>query len=285
MVIPNSIIEARSMLKSAFVNEAVSLGCNIEDANRLFEALPDRIKETRSEMYKLGDPPLLWRYVFGDGFHLGKKGYGFGIPHQMPLVSSLVRACLVANKHLKIAERNTFFRNLANPAKHYECLTEMLTVANVKSEDHIAYEKKGLGIGGSLIDWLVEAEEGKFLLEVKNRSGHIARNLEHESDFSQVIPYDIVPEIEGLFKSITHKFRPVSDSKYIQGAAIYPSLIVPKRLFENYFKKHIQEKLHFVALVREDGTHVNLVTSSDEIRLLVLSEFGWLDDADFLRSD
>jgi hypothetical protein len=262
--------------KDVFIVEALKIGCSPEEAENLFLNLPIRLQ---SHKITQGFDQV-WRYMFGTPFHL-KKGVAISLPHQMLLVSGLVRSYLVARQRLNTKQYDVWTGTTTRPDKHYDALAEMLAVSNVRQEDNLIYEPKGLGVGDKHIEWLLETKNDGFLLEVKNRSGMLAKELDRIAEAHESMPSDPVIDLDKIFKSANNKFHPVVNAKHIQGVALFISLKIPRQQIEGYFFKHIQKQLHFVTLVRDDGMHVNLIAVSEEVKARVLSAFRWVDDADF----
>ena len=56
-------------------------------------------------------------------------------------------------------------------------------------------------------------------------------------------------------------------------------------LNNEYFRHHLQDKLHFIALGKEDkdnGIRVNLLATSEEIARWVLTAFHWQQTGDLI---
>ena len=281
---PPSLVSAEAKLADVFPEEAAHLGVGLTDVDRLFRILPASVKSASAVKFTLGPD---WRYVFGTPFHLRGRSRAIGTP-QAPFVASLVRATLVAEQFLTSKQLRQYWWRLDQPTKHLDAIVEMLTVWNISADSNLSYEQLGLGVSSHSIDWLLKTKvEGDFLLEVKNRPGQMAQELmRNQKDMeagAQSITGEPVTNFEALFKSVSSKFLPISDSTCIQGAALFLGIKVPALLLNEFFHDHLQNYLHFVALSKEDkqaGALVNLLAISPEIANQVLSAFGWHEGAD-----
>jgi len=286
---PQSLITAKAKLIDIFINEAAHLGISQTNAERLFKMLPASVKSTAAVTFVFGPD---WRYVFGNPFHLSGDSHGFGIPHQAPLVVSLVRATLVAEHALTSSKlRRSWWLQLDRPSKHLDAIVEMLAVTNVTPDHSLAYEQEGLGIGSYRIDWLLKTkEDGDFLLEVKNRPGQSAQELARiqttsKEGVTKLNPDEPSTNFDALFKSTFSKFLPTAVASCTQGVILFLGIKVPAAQFDHFYHDHLQTNLHFVALGKEDkesGVSVNLFATSAEIESRTLSAFSWRKDADLI---
>lgn len=149
-------------------------------------------------------------------------------------------------------------------------------MSNVAPEHGLTYEPPHSGIRRRRIDWMVwTKDQGNFLLEVKNRPGHLVQELLRQQ--SDAAPAEPAPDFAALFKSTTSKFMPVDRSAYVQGVLLLGSRLPPAP-FAAFFRDQLQANLHFVALAQEDkatGLCVDLFTASPEIEARVIAAFGW----------
>jgi hypothetical protein len=269
---PPSTVTAEAPLRAVFCAEAAALGMNPDDAQRMFEALPAPVQAAPALQFSSGPD---WRYAFGSPFHLAGT-LSFRIPHQAPLVASLVRAVRVAQRAIATPQLyHAWWLQIAHPAKHFDAIVEMLAVANVAPEHGLTYEPPHSGIRRRRIDWLVwTKDQGNFLLEVKNRPGHLAQELLGR----QPAGATTAPDFAALFKSTTSKFMPVDRSVYIQGVLLFLGNRLPPAPFAAFFRDRLQANLHFVALAQEDkatGLCVDLFTASLEVEGRVIAAFRW----------
>ena len=283
---PRSLVSAEALLEVIFMDEATGLGISRPDAERLFTTIPASVRSAPAVRFVFSPD---WRYAFGKLFHMNDGSHGFGIPHQAPLVLSLVRASLVANRvFASSANRYPWWQQLDNPAKHLDAVVEMLAVAKVMPDHPLVYEQKGLGIRSHKIDWFLTSNNSKILLEVKNRPGQTAQELTRIQSSSKVsgtqtISDEPVTDFDKLFKSTAKKFLPTAAASCIQGAMVFLGIKVPVASFYEYFHQHLRGNLHFVALGKEDkeeGIRVNLLAASEKIASEVLSAFNWHATAD-----
>lgn len=277
MVTLKDFTKDSSPFDSIFITEALKLGLNLEDANHLLHEVPFNIRKLSAQ--KMGLQDLLdWRYKYGSFFDINKRP-GFAFPFNIPKVSSLISAFLLAKKHLGAYHYIEWFNRLSDEKKHFDALSEMLVIANIQPDSKLIYEKRGSGVRDKSIDWLLETQEKTFLLEVKVRLGQLPIHLEKEEKINKLIPYEPLPEIEKLFKGIETKFRNKNSNNKIQGVALLTPIKIYRSPFENYFYKHFNDFLHFVALVRAESNQVEIIAESEDIKSKVLSTFGWVDNA------
>ncbi len=289
---PAYFVADEAQLIDVFIKEAASLGVSNTDAERLFKMLPQKVRFAPAKKFKLGEE---WRYEYGKPFHLSGNSKGFGVPYQAPLVISLVRATLVAERSLTQTQRrpgSSWWNQLEKPGKHFDGIVEALAVANVNQDYSLSYEQDGLGVGSSRIDWVLQTKENrKFLLEVKNRPGQSAQELTRIQSTSKIqgdssqINGEPNTDFNMLFKSSFDKFLPASTSAYIQGVILFLGIKIPSAQFAGFFHDHLQNNLHFVALGKEDqksGTAINILAISPEIANDVRSAFGWFEQADLM---
>ena len=283
---PPSLVAAEAALGDIFIDEAAGLGITRADAERLFMTLPAFVRSARAVKFALGPD---WRYEFGDLFHMDDGSRGFGIPHQAPLVVSLVRASKVADRvFANSPNRRMWWQELDNPAKHLDAIVEMLAVAKVSPDYELAYEQKGRGIGSHKIDWSLTTNDRRFLLEVKNRPGQTVQELERIRSTSRGGPKlseEPLADFTKLFKSTSNKFLPTANASCLQGVIVFLGIKVPAAGLNEYFRHHLQDKLHFIALAKEDkdnGILVNLLATSEEIARRVLTAFNWQQTGDLI---
>ena len=288
---PAYLVVDEAQLIDVFIDEAANFGVSHTDAERIFNILPENVRSAPAKKFKLDQE---WRYEYGKPFHLDGNSKGSGIPFQAPLVVSLVRTALVAERTLAQTQRRPgshWWYQLDKPDKHFDGIVEMLAVANVNQNYSLIYEQVGLGVGSHSIDWLLQTKEkGNFLLEVKNRPGQPAQELTRiQSRSKMIVPQpnlgEPVTDFDALFKSSYDKFLPISSASYIQGVILFLGIKTPADKFANFFHEHLEAKLHFVALGKEDkdsGIRVNLLATSQEISKHVLSVFNWNNNADLL---
>ena len=285
---PPSFIAAKAMLRDVFVDESATLGISAPDSDRLFKLLPASVKSAQAVKFKLGDPS--WRYIFGKPFHIGESR-GFGIPHQAPLIVSLIRATVVAESRLTSKQWRAWWWHIEKPEKHLDAIVEMLAVCNVAPAHNLIYEPAGLGVGSQRIDWLLKmSDEYNFFLEVKNRPGQTAQEMTRiRSNPKTPNPVDEpITDFDALFKSTYSKFLPAPNPFSIQGVILFLGIKVPAAGLEKFFFDHLQTNLHFVALGKEDketGIKTNLLARSPEVASRVLSAFAWHEDADLTYND
>lgn len=277
MVILKDLTKDSSPFDSVFITEAIKLGLNNGNANHLLHEVPFNIRKLSAQ--KIGFQETLdWRYKYGSFFEINKSP-GFVFPFNIPKVSSLISALLLAKKHLGAYHYIEWFNRISDEKKHFDALSEMLVIANIQPDIKLIYEKRGSGVRDKSIDWLIETPDQSFLLEVKVRLGQLPIHLEKEQKVNKLVPYEPLPDIEKLFKGINTKFRNKNGSDKIQGTALLTPIKIYKSPFENYFHMHFKELLHFVALVRAESNQVEIIAESEEIKSKVLANFGWVDGA------
>ena len=213
------MVADEAQLIDIFINEAANLGVSHTDAEHLFKILPENVRAAPAKKFKLDEE---WRYEYGKPFDLNGNSKGIGVPYQAPLVISLVRTALVAERALTLTQRrsgSSWWYQLDKPEKHFDGIVEMLSVANVNQNHILTYEQAGLGVGSYSIDWLLQTKEnGNFLLEVKNRPGQPAQELIRIQSTSRIrrgSPPNIsepITDFNALFKSSFSKFLPASTS-------------------------------------------------------------------------
>jgi hypothetical protein len=272
--------QTNQLIKDIFVEEAAKLGYTRSEADELLkEYLPLCFHNLEIQGWGLSDPPVP-SYIYGELFNVHSRP-AFGSPYNSPPLSNLIKAYFSAKKYLSHSQFNTWSGTAASKVKHMDALTEMIAIQNVDPAVTLHYES----IGIKKIDWLLQNGKEEFLLEVKNRPGMVAKHLERISKMHKSIPYETTEDMGKLFSSTYNKFDFITNSKYIQGVSLFTSINVHKTQVESYFLEHLQDKFHFVAFASLYGTHVNILSTSDEIKDKVLSAFGWIDDAYFLMSD
>ena len=289
---PAYLVADEAQLIDVFISEATNFGVSQKDAERLFKILPGKVRAAPAKKFKLDQE---WRYEYGKPFHLDGNSKGFGVPYQAPLVISLIRTALVAERALTQTQRrpgSAWWYQLEKPEKHFDGIVEMLAVANVNQNYSLAYEQAGLGVGSYRIDWLLQTKEnGNFLLEVKNRPGQSAQELTRIQSTSRIrrgsppTVSEPIADFDALFKSSSNKFLPESTSGYIQGVILFLGIKIPSEQFAVFFHDHLQTNLHFVAIGKEDqksGVSVNILAISPEIENNVRSAFGWSEHADLM---
>jgi hypothetical protein len=282
---PPNFISTEAHLSDVFIEEATRLGSSALNAERLFMILPKDVKSAPAIKFTLSPG---WCYYYGEPFRLSGSSTAVGIPYQAPLVVNLVRASIVADSVLTPMQLlNSWLPQVNNPAKHLDAISEMLAVAFVNPDQHLTYEPVGLGVGSHRIDWLLTTKsEGEYLLEIKNRTGQLAQEIRRiqpqMSTGIKTVPGEPNTDFDALFKSTYIKFHPVSGSTRTQGVAIFPSIKIPSGRFGIYFRNRLQANLHFVALVNKEGTHVDILAISSEIKSQVLISFGWSEGANLL---
>jgi hypothetical protein len=107
---PGSVVDTEAPLIDIFVDETAAPGINRSDAEHLFGTIPASVRSAPAVRFVFSSD---WRYAFGKLFLMDDGSRGFGIPHQAPLVLSLVRASLVANRvFASSANRYTWWKQL-----------------------------------------------------------------------------------------------------------------------------------------------------------------------------
>jgi len=142
---PDYLVAEEAKLFDVFLIEATNLGVSHTEAERMFKILPANVRSAPAKKFKLDQE---WRYEYGKPFHLGGNSKGFGIPYQAPLVVSLVRTALVAERSLTETQRRpggSWWNQLDKPEKHFDGIVEMLAVANVNQNYSLSYEQAGGG--------------------------------------------------------------------------------------------------------------------------------------------
>lgn len=285
---PPSFIAEKAELKDIFTEEAVTLGISHMDAERLFNSLPASVKSVQAVKFSLGDPD--WRYIFGKHFHIGMSR-GFGIPHQAPLVVSLIRATAIAERKLTKSQQRSWWWQIDVPGKHLDAIFEMLAISNVNPNHTLIYEQVGMGVGSQLIDWLLKLkDEHSFLLEVKNRPGQTAHELTRIKSRSKLgdHPGEPTTDFDALFKSTYSKFLPLPNPSYTQGVMLFLGIKIPAKSLAKFFQDRLQSNLDFVVLAKEDketGIKVDLHVSSQESTHRLLEAFGWNEGADLTYNE
>jgi len=279
---PSELLIREAHLVDAFAEESLRLGLTVQERDEAFGLLPLPVKQAPSFEWFLS--PGQWRYYFGTPFTQAGTPVAHGTP-QAPAVAELVRAARVASQYLSPEALVQWLGQLANPDKHSDALVEMLAVANVPGGVTPVYEPLHLGTGAKRIDWLVPGSPRSVLLEIKNRLGPLAQELErlrpHMEAGLSGVPGTPVTNFEALFRSSFEEFLPTEAATHIQGVLLFPGMKVPGLELSRFFKEKLSNQLHFIAL-STDGHTVHLESQAPDVASAVLGTLGWVPGADLL---
>jgi hypothetical protein len=254
-----------SHLVDAFEAEAADLGLSQPEARSLFMSLPLRVRGSPTFRWIVGSG---WHYMFGAPLHLDAGEMAMGTPQIQP-VSRLVQAMVIASNHLTHTELVPFLSRLDDPARHADAVVEMAAVYRCEPSTRMRYEPEGLGYRDARIDWLLVAPfQRQFLLEIKNRIGHLAREAIRIQpgihSGATTIPGEPRLDLDGLFKSTWEKFLPVQITDRIQGILVFVPVKVPETAFRAFFRDRLSKRVHFAALT-SDGRSWFILASSSQV--------------------
>jgi hypothetical protein len=254
-----------SHLVDAFETEATDLGVPKDEARSLFLTLPLRVRGAPTFRWLIGPG---WQYMFGAPLHLDAGEMAMGTPNIHP-VSRLVQASIVASTHLSHDQLLAFLPRLDDPVRHADALVEMAAVYRCARSSRMRYEPEGLGSGSARIDWLITSPFNRqFLLEIKNRIGHLAREANRIQPGmlggAKTISGEPKLDLDGLFKSTWEKFRPVQITDRIQGILVFVPVKVPETAFRAFFRDRLSKRVHFAALTA-DGRSWFILASSTQV--------------------
>ena len=281
--LPAVIVTRERHLIDAFQQEAERLGIPAATSEKWFRALPNDVKCAPAFDWIIDTRP---HYEFGSPLDIARDGFGIGSP-QMPPVEWLVKAVAVANEILSPSEQIAFRGRLADRPRHQDALVEMVAVFGLRGKIRPLYEPPGEGTGARSIDWLATGlPEGDFLVEVKNRVGPLAKEMERIRPHAEAglsgIPGPPPTDFNGLFRDTGDKFKLRVDSNRTQGALLFLNLKVPLKELHHYFIDILSDRLDFVGLTTNGaGFHIEADSPGTNTRVLSAFQFTESDDAIF----
>jgi hypothetical protein len=170
------LVGDRDTLRHRLEVDARAVGISDEDIAPLMAVIPPSLRQAECFEDKLTG---LWRYEFGEPYHLKRENKLLWGTHIWVPVTHLRQGlnCLLAR--VATEKRKAFLIRLDQPQKHLDVLSEMIPALNIAPDIKADFEVVGLGQGNRTIDWLIGPIEGReILLDVKRRSIDLIKQLD-----------------------------------------------------------------------------------------------------------
>jgi hypothetical protein len=222
----------------------------------------------------------LWRYEFGEPYELNGQ-LMFGV-HMWLSVEHLRIALNAALIHIPAVKQAPYFARLADPIKHWETLSEMMPAARLNKQAITDFEVSGLGNGNRTVDWAIELNERKIILDVKSRFADLLK-LSLRKDVSGITPEpDHDPSL--LFRNLENKFLCADPDTVLQGAWIMTHIVQNRSLTEQSFLALDAGRIHF-AIFGDWEADVHILARRKQDKKFLLDVFTAFESSRFTYED
>jgi len=257
-----------SML-SALIEYAKSKNIDEGEARKVFNLIPDSLKETQIMKHPLKKQIML--YEFGNPYNnIGDNNTVVFGSDQFPEISVLFNGIrsLIYHTNYSVVQLRTLCKKLEDRDKHLDFLSELDPIMRPSVDFKAKYEEQSYAKDGKNIDWLISFEDGtSFLIDVKNRIKALIENLSQNNESLQS-----APSAKSIFDSLEEKFN-VTQNTMLQGVWIRTDIYYDDNSLREEFNKLDKNKLQFAVLTHFEG-EARILSWSEEIKKNIISKFS-----------